>query len=48
MKIRRYYVVSDRKSGKRIVTLLKDDFKRSIYADVVEGLKNKKYKIEVF
>lgn len=48
MADRKYYVIKTKKSGKKVAVLLKSDFKRLIYRDIIDGFKNKTLYTEVF
>ena len=47
MASRNYYVITDVLTNKQITVMLKQDFKNSFYANIVEKLKTKQYKITV-
>lgn len=46
--LRRYYVITDSKTNKHITTMLRQDFKKEFYKDIVLKLKSKEYKIKVY
>lgn len=46
--LRRYYVITNSKTNEYITTMLRQDFKREFYKDVVLKLKSKEYKIKVY
>ena len=49
MADRKYYVIKTKKNlVKKVAVLLKSDFKRQIYKDIIDGFKNKTLYTEVY
>lgn len=45
---RKYYLVIDRKTGKTITTLFKQDFSNPFYHKYIAGIINKDYTVKVY